>query len=376
MIVTFLFSFAVLLVYVYIIQWYRHEWIKYRGFRPAEQGAKVPVSVVVAFRNEVENMETLIVSLKTQDYPAEKFEVILVNDHSEDGSEIKAMELCSALPNFRVISNLIFPGGKKSALETGIRSALNELIITTDADCTFRPKWIDILAGFYREEQPDMIIGPVDITCEPGFFGKYQEVEFLSLVASGAGAAAAERPIYCNAACFAFSKSLFVQMHDPLNRKVVSGDDTFFLHAVKRMKDKKIRLLKSYHAVATTQGFSTVKEYVDQHRRWVSKSIHYRDRDTILTAVTVFLVNLCVFLSAALLVTGLNFWLFPLMFCGKALNDYLMVRDYMQFCRKRTSLAEFFVFSLMYPFVTLWISISGMVTGYQWKGRPNNPPVS
>ncbi|MFO7369665.1 MAG: glycosyltransferase [Bacteroidales bacterium] len=374
MMITFI-PIVILLVYVFIIQWYRYEWNKYAGFMPAMKGIQVPVSVVVAFRNEVRNMETLVLSLRKQAYPADKFEVILVNDHSEDGSEIKALELCRTLPNFRVINNPNLPGGKKSALEAGIRCSLNELIITTDADCTFQPEWIDTLAGFYRDEQPDMIIGPVDITCEPGFFGKYQEVEFLSLVASGAGAAAAERPIYCNAACFAFRKSLFFEMNDPLNLKVVSGDDTFFLHAVKRMRGKKIRLLKSYNAVATTLGFASVKEYMDQHRRWVSKSIHYRDPDVILTAVTVLLVNLCVFVSAVLLVAGFNCWLFPLLFSGKAFNDYLMVRDYMRFCRKKTSPKEFLAFSAVYPVFTLWISITGLVTGTQWKGRPNKPSI-
>jgi glycosyltransferase involved in cell wall biosynthesis len=369
------FSLVALLVYVFIVQWYRYAWNRYPRFIPAEHGVKVPVSVVVAFRNEGKNMETLILSLKNQVYPAEHFEVILVNDHSEDGSEIIAKEMTSTIPNFRVISNPTLPGGKKSALEAGIQSALNELIITTDADCTFQSEWIETLAGFYRDEQPDMIIGPVDITCEPVFFGKYQEVEFLSLIASGVGAAAAGRPIYCNAACFAFRKSLFVQMHDPLNRKVISGDDTFFLHAVKRIQARKIRLVKSYKAVATTRGFFSVKDYLDQHRRWVSKSIHYRDRDVILTAVAVLLVNFCVIVSAVLLVVGLNCWLFPLLFFGKAISDYLMVRDYMRFCCKRTSLVEFLVFSFMYPFVTLWISISGLFMGYQWKGRYNTPSI-
>jgi hypothetical protein len=114
---------------------------------------------------------------------------------------------------------------------------------------------------------------------------------------------------------------------------------------------------------------------MDQHRRWVSKSIYYRDPDVILTAVIVLLVNLCVFVSAVLLFTGFNFWLFPLLFSGKAFNDYLMVRDYMRFCRKRTSPADFLAFSVVYPAVTLWISITGLVTGTQWKGRHNKPSI-
>lgn len=368
MIITF-FSLIVLLVYVYLIQGYRYAWNKYSQFNPADNDIKTPVSVVVAFRNEAENIERLILSLKNQTYPTETFEVILINDHSGDGSEIKARELCNNLPNFKVFNNPILPGGKKSALEAGIRKASYELIIITDADCTFQSEWINTLAGFYHDEQPDMIIGPVDITCNPGFFGKYQEAEFLSLIASGVGAAAAAKPIFCNAACFAFKKSLFFQMNDPLNQKVISGDDTFFLHAVKKMPDKKIRMVKSYKALATTRGFSSVHDYMNQRRRWVSKSIHYRDRDVIYTAGVVFLVNLCVIISAVLLAAGLNFWLFPLFFCGKACNDFFMVRDYMQFCQKRASPTEFLIFSVMHPLITLWISIVGLVKGYYWKGR-------
>lgn len=368
MTITF-FSLAVLVVYVYIIQWYRYAWNKQPGFKRTGHDVNSLVSVVIAFRNEAGNMESLILSLKNQAYPAAGFEVILVNDHSDDGSDLKAKELCSALPNFRIINNPALPGGKKSALEAGIRAASNELIITTDADCTFQPEWIETLAGFFNDGKPDMIIGPVDITCRPGFFGRYQEVEFLSLVAAGVGAAAAASPIYCNAACFAFKRSLFFEMHDPLNQQVISGDDTFFLHAVKRIPDKKIRLLKSHQALATTLGFSAAGDYMDQRRRWVSKSRHYKDRDTIFVALVVFLVNLCVITSAVLMATGMNSWLFPLLFTCKSFSDYLLVRDYMRFCRKRISPVSFFVFSAVYPLATIWISIAGLVNGYQWKGR-------
>ncbi len=370
------FSLVILFAYVYIIQGYRYAWNKHSGFKPHGHEVKEPVSVVVAFRNEVDNMDRLIHSLKNQVYPPEILEVILVNDYSDDNSEIKAKELCSALPNFRVINNHILPGGKKSALETGICASSNELIITTDADCTFQSEWVGTLANFYRDEQPDMLIGPMDISCLPGFFGRYQEVEFLSLIASGVGAAAASRPIYCNAACFAFKKSLFIEMHDPLNQKVISGDDTFFLHAVKRLPERKIVLVKSYKALVTTRGFSAITEYMAQRRRWVSKSIYYRDRDVLVTAATVLLVNLCVVVSALLLVVGINCWLFPMLFFGKAFNDYLLVRDYTRFCQKRITLVEFLVFSVMYPFVTLWISITGLVNGYHWKGRHYRGSIS
>ena len=218
-----LLSTGILILYVIKILRFRYCWQKYPEFRPDAYSAKSRISVVVAFRNEAANLEALLMCLKKQVYPDYLYEIILVDDGSDDGSDIIVKHFCERNDNFRYINNSGNEPGKKSALRTGIGHASNEFIVTTDADCVMNAYWLETLNSFYFERQPDMIIGLANLHAGNGFFEKFEETDFLSLIASGAGSAAAGHPIYCNAANFAFKKSLFLTIEDPLKDSITSG---------------------------------------------------------------------------------------------------------------------------------------------------------
>jgi biofilm PGA synthesis N-glycosyltransferase PgaC len=366
---TIIFSLLILVLYVLKIQRYKYKWKNYPEFSPEKTDATLGISVVIAFRNEALHLETLLLSLKNQVYPTSLYEIILVNDHSDDTSEVLAMNFCRLNPNFHLMLNSVKTGGKKSALMTGIHTASHELIITTDADCFMDKYWLATIARFYEEQHPDMIIGLVDITSGSRFFEKFQEVEFLSLIAAGAGAAADQKPIYCNAACFAFKKSLYASMFDPLRAEIISGDDTLFLHAVKKIPGKNIRLLKSSQAIVFTQGHSQWSEYFGQRKRWISKSRYYHDPDALSTAILVLLVNLCFMAAMGILISGLNYWLFPLLFLVKTFIDYYFLKGFMRFFDKKLLILEFMAYSILYPFYVTIIAVAGLGQGYTWKGR-------
>ena len=362
-----------LVLYVLKIQKYKHNWEGYSELRSTTGNATTGISVIIAFRNEALNLEALLSSLKKQVYPAALYEIILVNDHSDDGSEIFVMHFCETNPNFILISNEGQIVGKKSAIKTGINIASHELIVTTDADCTMDDYWLATIARFYDEKNPDMIIGLVDIISGSRFFERFQEVEFLSLIAAGAGAAAGGRPIYCSAACLAFKKSLYKSMDDPLLEGITSGDDTLFMHAVKKNRRKSILLLKSANAIVVTHGLSSWSGYFNQRRRWVSKSRYYHDRDTIYTALLVLLVNVCFIVSVTVFMLGRNYWLFPVFYMGKTITDYLFLKSFLRFYGKKLPAIRFMEYSMIYPFYAVCFATTGLLTRFTWKGRHFGP---
>jgi cellulose synthase/poly-beta-1,6-N-acetylglucosamine synthase-like glycosyltransferase len=364
-----LFSLAILALYVLIIQKFKHNWQGYPAYSPTTDSLYCGVSVIIAFRNEVSTLDALLTSLKKQVYPASLLEFILVNDHSDDGSEVLVRNFCETNPRFILINNQEKTTGKKSAIDTGIIRASHELIVTTDADCTMDKYWLATLARFYNERHPDMIIGLVDIVSGRNFFEKFQELEFLSLIAAGAGAAAGQRPIYCNAACFAYKKSLYLSMDDPLQRGIASGDDTLFMHAVKKTRREGILLLKSDKAIIITQGLTSWSGYINQRRRWVSKSRNYRDTDTLYTALLVLLVNLCIIVSFVLFLRSLSNWIFPVMFSVKTVTDLFFLRSFLQFYNKKLPVIRFIAYSVLYPLFATFFAITGLLCGYTWKGR-------
>ncbi|MFO7622470.1 MAG: glycosyltransferase, partial [Bacteroidales bacterium] len=121
--------------------------LKIRPYKP-ERDPGLFVSVIIACRNEEKNMEKLLRHLAAQDYPPHLFEVIVVDDNSDDQTACIASSFDRSM-NLKVISNE--GSGKKNAIRTGIGSSQGRLIITTDADCRMGTGWISTIASFHND---------------------------------------------------------------------------------------------------------------------------------------------------------------------------------------------------------------------------------
>lgn len=363
-----LFIAAILLCYSLKIIIYGLHWKKYPTHKNTHSLNDIAISVVIAFRNEEGKLGSLLQSLAGQNYPKELYEVILVNDGSEDGSVDIVRGFCKDHHHFRLIDNHIRQTGKKQALMEGIRNAGYEFILTTDADCTFNDQWLHTFASFIAGSHPDMVIGLVIPEEENGFLQRFRELEFASLIAAGAGAAAAGRPIYCNGACMAYKRDLLLNASHLMIPQTVSGDDTFLLHALKKMH-KRIVLLKSQKATVSTKQPETWKEFADQRKRWASKSPFYRDFDTVSTGIMIVLMNLAIIASAIVFFAGFNYWLFPLVYGIKLLADMFLLKSFYKFFKRTFPMVNFLLAELMYPFFLLFILYAGMFSEYEWKGR-------
>jgi|GEM_PF-5528372 len=100
-----------------------------------------PISIIIAARNEMHNLPKLLASLALLNYPLDKYELILVNDHSEDGSK-EFLDSQAVCPNLQVIHFYTeSPGlvGKKATIQQGINAATNDVLAFTDADCIVPP---------------------------------------------------------------------------------------------------------------------------------------------------------------------------------------------------------------------------------------------
>src|SRR5690349_12450920 len=115
-----------LLVIVLIVGWF-----KALGQRSREAFAQPGISVVVSARNEEHTIGPLLRDLMGQQY--QDFEVIIVDDHSDDNTRVSVEEVTRVDNRFRLIRNL--GEGKKQAIASGVKAASKPIIVTTDADC-------------------------------------------------------------------------------------------------------------------------------------------------------------------------------------------------------------------------------------------------
>jgi cellulose synthase/poly-beta-1,6-N-acetylglucosamine synthase-like glycosyltransferase len=330
---------------------------------------KTFISVIVACRNEQKNLPDLLKCLAFQNYPEYLFEVIVVNDWSTD----KTFEIAS---EFNGISNILALDnkgkGKKQALRTGIKAAKGNLIITTDADCRMGKNWITTIAAFYELNRPDMIICPVQIKSVSGFFGKFQELEFMSLQGITAGSAKSEQATMCNGANLAFKREVYLNNSNNLHDEINSGDDIFLLHSLKKRNRSKILWLESPDALVTTGSSSSFMSFLKQRSRWISKGKAYCDRYTIVFGIVTFvsIVLQSSYLIACFVYPDL-IWVFLAILVLKSVPDFLILLNTSQRYGKRNLMRWFLPSQLIYPFYVLTVVFYSLIHG---ENRNSNSP--
>lgn len=309
------------------------------------------VSVVVACRNEHDNIPSLLNNIALQSYPENLFELIIVDDGSADRTYDIVSEF-KAIKNIKILKNEGM--GKKQALRTGIGSAEGNLIITTDADCSMGREWIRTIAAYFEENRPDMIICPVQFDSLSGFFGKFQELEFLSLQGITAGCALSGEATMCNGANLAFTRNAYLDNSNNLLDEINTGDDIFLLHSIKRRTVSKILWLESADAMVKTKPSLSINSFLKQRSRWISKARSYEDRPTIALGIVTFIVVILQILS---LVASLIYYplicVFLLIIIMKSIPDYLILKNTSRRYGKSKIMGWFLPSQLIYPFYVI-----------------------
>jgi len=322
------------------------------------------VSVVIAAKNEENHILDLLNDLLLQEYPAELLEIIVVDDHSTDKTVEKVNEFISQEEGgwLRVIKfDDPHLAGKKAAITIGVKEAAGEIILTTDGDCRLGKSWISSMVASFQDER-QMVFGPVSYLSKHGLMNKFQSLEFLGLVASGAGAALAGRPFICNGANLAYRKDAFIRVKGfEGNENFISGDDVFLLHKMKREFGRKaIAFSLDKNSQVMTSPVEGFAAFIDQRVRWASKSKGYNDLLSIMTSIIVFSYSLTVLLS--LIATIFN----PMLFCFfggliilKMITDLPLMIGITGFTGQRNLMGWYLPLQVVYP---VYIVIVGVVS--------------
>jgi chlorobactene glucosyltransferase len=145
-------GFAILIFWS--IVW--HRWSRQCGGSMPElpdESPRLPdnapmVSIIVPARDEENNIERCVRSLLAQDYP--RFEVIVVNDCSEDATGKILDKLGEGDPRLKVIEGKPLPEGwmgKAHAIVQGYSHAKGDWLLFTDADTFHEPHLLSRMMG-------------------------------------------------------------------------------------------------------------------------------------------------------------------------------------------------------------------------------------
>jgi len=372
----YLISILLIIAYAVLIGAISAGWWKLKEFTEIKPSPGVKISIIVAVRNEACNIEALLNSLLHQDYPADLYEIMIVDDYSYDETAGLVKEFISrqaGTKNLKLISLENFDGsGKKAAIDKGIKASTGDVIVITDADCTAGSKWISTLASFYAKHKSQMILGPVRMTDGGSFFGKLQSLEFTSLISTAAGSCSAGFQLLANGANLAFTRKAYESCGGFAgNAQYPSGDDMFMMMSIKKkFGAKAIQFLRSEEAIVKTPATQEIKSFFQQRMRWVSKSRGYTDPLLISTSLIVFLVNAWLVTAAfsAIVFPG-YLKLFLIVYFIKLIIDLPLMLSFSRFQQSMKFLWLFPFMELLNAVYTLVIGIAGNIGKYEWKGR-------
>jgi cellulose synthase/poly-beta-1,6-N-acetylglucosamine synthase-like glycosyltransferase len=223
-----------------------YYWLVFSRFAyyktPGYPEPDIPVSVVIAAKNEYHNLKKNLPLIFNQNYP--DFEVVVVNDASDDESIFLLEDMSHEYKRLKVVTiqqDLNFFKGKKFPLSLGIKSAKNEHLLLTDADCApAGPDWIREMAkGFSHGKEIVLGYGPYNqssgmlnqvIRYETAFAA----LNYFSLALWGIPYMGVGRNL-------AYKKSLFIKNRGFISHyKVSSGDDDLFINKVAVKKNTTI----------------------------------------------------------------------------------------------------------------------------------------
>lgn len=327
--------FILLLLYSFLIEFYRRSWNNIpESDRAEDQQAAMEltpvfVSLIIPLRNEEHNVKGLLQCISIQDYPQSNMEVILVDDHSTDATWPLLQNATMDQPSLSCLQLPYHLSGKKKAIEAGIHAAKGELIVTTDGDCIFPPSWINAIADFYRSTNAKLIAGPVRMKPANSFLGTFQALDFLTLQGiTGASVYKKFHPM-CNGANLAYTRQAFNEVNgfEGID-DIPSGDDMLLMHKIFSRYPKSVYYLKNKSAIVETQSEPSFRHFLNQRIRWASKAVHYNDKKIFYVLLLAYLVNIGFMIFAvAAIINSYWLWFLVLLLLMKILIEFPFVNS-------------------------------------------------
>ncbi len=327
------------------------------------------ISIIIPFRNEENTIGQLIQDLQQQEYPRDKFEVVLINDHSEDRSVSAINDELRGPISAKLMNNA--EHGKKSAIAKGIRHAVGTIIVTTDADCRVKPGWIRSINNSFSDDSIKMTFGPVKIETDKTLFSEMQALEFSSLIGSGASTAAFGFPTLCNGANLAFTKDAFTETGGYAgNEHVASGDDEFLMRKIEAKYVNAIRFNNNPESIVATQPQKELNHFLNQRIRWAGKWKHHDGTNSKLLAVYVFLFHLSVMLLPFFVLMGdISVYVMLGLLFAKALVEFFFLRQVSSWLGVSWHGMSFLMLQFSYPLYAVGVAVVSLFKKPAWKGR-------
>jgi cellulose synthase/poly-beta-1,6-N-acetylglucosamine synthase-like glycosyltransferase len=345
--------------------------------RKRNSAEKPLVSVIVAARNEEQNVERLLSALANQDYP--EFEIVIANDRSEDRTKSLVEAWQEKERRIRLLNITASAQGmpaKKNALSAAILASRGSILCFTDADCHPPPAWVSELVRQF-EPSVGLVVGysPYRGSTAPNqrsfvaeVLSRFIRFEEFKAALWSAGSIGLKKGWLCTGRNLAYRKTVFdaVGGFEKI-RMSISGDDDLFLQLVRRETNWEVTYVTSPESQVPTAPPQSFSQFIEQRKRHFSAAKHFPFSMKVFFALF-HLTNLIIFgaFISWLVVPGLSQTILAV-FAAKTVTDGALLFAGSRLLGEKNLRPSFVLLEILYVLYNTFVGPLGLIQTFEWK---------
>lgn len=354
--------------YVFFILFLRFGMSKLERWETEHFTANTRFSIIIPFRNEEHNLPTLLKSIAALDYPKDRYELILVDDDSQDESAVVCREFLKVHPDIQaqLLTGASRASSIMTAIESGIQAANYEYILRIDAHYILPEGHLSAFNAQLLHDKVDMMIGPLaypilEMREKRGFLSDFQSLDLLSLQAATQGSFGVGKPFLCSDVSLCYSKIGYETVKGfSENHKGVGEDNNYLLEKFLKA-DLRLAYVKNPAAVVRSPRQDNWKEVLSQRADWVTKTTANKNALGKWIGLLVFLTNIVLVLGIpAMLFNLLEPQYYAIAFVFKFNADFLLLYPMASFLDMESPMRRYLWCSVFYPFFSSWVGLKSL----------------
>lgn len=333
----------------------------------SEKHQRPSVSVIVAARNEADNLIQLIEGIKSQNHS--DFELIIINDRSNDQtSEILDHYIDES--NIKTLTINELPSGwngKKYALKCAIKQATNEILLFTDGDCIpYSDQWIDHISSKF-DEDTDIVLAYSPYIISKGLLGHLIQFETMLTALQYLGWAQLGHPYMAVGRNWAIRRELY-PLHELEEIKHLPGGDDDLI-AQKILDAKRTRITYVKNSQTRSRAENNWNALINQKIRHLKAGKFYTKKSQTLLGIFTFSYLWSVLIFLVLILS----WQWPMalfIYSFRSLLFYIIFNRLGQKLDTKFSKWAIPFLDLIYPFWYAYLGIRSIAAKQiKWKAE-------
>jgi len=326
------------------------------------------VSVIICARNEEENLKLNLPSILEQDYS--NYEVIVVNDCSNDGTEDVLMQFEKKYENLRTTTikeDKKFFHSKKLALTIGIKAASYDWLLLTDADCKAASKrWISEMQKYFSNNN-SIVLGYGGYEKKKGILNNLIRYDTLFIAIQYFAFALASRPYMGVGRNLAYRKSLFFKNKGFASHyNIDSGDDDLFVNEVANKKNTRVSI--SVDASTVSVPKEKISEWFRQKKRHMRAGIRYNRKTKRRLFFEVF-SRVIFYVTFVLLLVFFKEYIYYILglFMLRLVVQLIVVKSAIIRLNEKNLLLSSLLYDIFLPFLNFSFFVANIFRSNKWK---------